>query len=249
MSYDLEEYYQRAFWPDLPRKVFEAGPARHNASFGATDEAGGFLTRLRYRDSYEEAVEVLFKHVIRAEHPEKVVLPLAFMWRHLIEIALKDVVRCSRELFFEELSDSEQKVLRSHDLLALWQTCKVHLGLLGSMDDPTLLHVEGIIRELHEVDPTADGFRYPFKRDGQTKNLTNAPDQVDIVQMHQTLAGAFNFLGACLSEIDRRDDFFGDYEREMAKEFGWPDAEELGKARRAYCEQQPAARVVEHEGP
>ena len=228
-------HYERAFlWPDVPRKVFQAGPPHRTASLapGQFD----FLAAFSYRRAYEEAVHVLHRHVESAGRPHHVLLPLAFLWRHLIEILLKEVIRSSRELFFEDLTVPEERALVRHDLTQLWLLAKDHIRLLGPTDGPPCSIVGEVLLEIQEVDPGADGFRYPFKRDGSTATLSAAPEDVDVTHLHETMTMVFNFLDACVTEIAARADFFSDYEGSMANEYGWPDAEELGRARRAYAE-------------
>lgn len=236
-SLELDSHYERAFlWPDVKRRVFQTNATREGVDLGSYRDRGEAEFRYHYRNSYERAVDVLYEEACRSSRRDSLVLPLMFLWRHLIEVSLKDLIREARELFFEEPSKPEAEAMRKHDLTALWRLAIPHVKLLGC-NAPELSNLENIFNEIHEADPYADGFRYPFGRDGRTKNLERLPETMDLGQMNDSLRGALNFLSAGFSEVQRRRDFFSDYEIEMAREYGWPEPEELGRARRAYCEQ------------
>lgn len=238
----LEASYARAFlWPDVTRQVFCDDTTRSGAEFGSYRDASGATFRYHYRRSYEVAVETLYQEACRSHRRDPFVLPLMFLWRHLIEVTLKDLIREFRELFFEELSATEAKALRDHKLPDLWQIASSHVRLLGC-GSGEISNLDAIFEEIHHVDPYADGFRYPFRRDGETKNLEGLPGTIDIEALNDSLRGALNFLSAGFDEIQRRDDFFSDYEVEMAREHGRPSPEDLGRARRAYFDQHDGER-------
>lgn len=232
----LRESYERAFmWPDVKRQVFRSDTKRDGADIGSYRDADASSFRYHYRRSYEVAVDTLEQAATEADRRDPFVLPLMFLWRHLLEITLKDLIRDFHGLFFQDLTGAEAKELTRHDLRMLWKIARSKVRLLGCETDE-LSNIEAILDEVQGVDPYADGFRYPFRRNGESKSLADLPATIDLAAISESLREVYNFLSAGFNEIQRRNDFFTDYEVTMAREYGWPAFEEIGRARRAYSD-------------
>jgi hypothetical protein len=123
--------------------------------------------------------------------PDYVVFPLVFLWRHHLELALKDVIALGKLL----LDESESSAFPAHHRLGeLWQVAKPYIVKHGSPDAPELAHVEANILEFERIDPTATGFRYPRDRTGASTALVNPPDTVNLAVLHETMLALSNFL-------------------------------------------------------
>lgn len=221
-------------------RVFAPGSGP-NASLACRRDGVDLFHRQLYREAYEEAVIVLFQHGAQHSKPEKLLLPLGFLWRHLLEVALKNIVGGTREMLIEDLSPAETRAMRTHDLVSLWSHAREHVELLGMTNDLPMSTLNSILVELQTVDPTADGFRYPFKRDALTQTLAKMPAEIDLGRFHAACSLALQSLDRVMSEIDARDDAFLDA-------LMGARAEELGpsvRTRRQFCEQNRAWRAAE----
>jgi hypothetical protein len=146
-----------------------------------------------YIHGYRRAAEALFNHVDGCERmsPDYIVFPLVFLWRHHLELALKNVVAIGRELEGEEPTYPTH-----HGLRDLWNTAKPYVVVHGASDAPELANVESNIKELERIDPAAIGFRYPHDRTGSSPALTNPPATINLAALQEGMMALSNFLDA-----------------------------------------------------
>lgn len=226
-------------WPDEPLKVFDrAAPARGVQLAwirdGSEKQRKHFFER-GYRSAIE-AIMVRMKECQGGIEHDALAMPLAFLWRHTVEVKLKDVIRASRELFFEKIDKgAEANSLKSHNFMNLWNCAKPHLALMGEVDEPPCSVAEVMFEEWQVIDPGADGFRYASTRNG-SNSLDRVPDHIDPDHIDRSMKGLFNFLDGVLCELSVMEDFFFEHESSMSREYGWPDEKALGRARRRYAE-------------
>lgn len=194
-------------WPDWPSVAFgPAEPRGLNADVRWAQKDGWF----GYVEGYGRAACAVFDRALRdCWSPEYVVWPLAFLWRHHIELAVKEIILVGRELEREH-----EGFPAGHRLGRLWQTAKPYIERCGAPSSPELANVETVINEFENVDPGGDGFRYPLRRDRGGVSLPNAPEQVNLEQFQETMERLSNFFSGVRSEIGTRLDFVR--EREAA---------------------------------
>ncbi len=106
-------------WPDLLRRCFASGDEWHlNAcvAFVQSHRHEAYA----YREGYRRAATMLFENAVASDQcsPDLLVFPIAFLWRHHLELALKELVRLVRRL-----EDDDRTVPTSHPLLPLWLRC------------------------------------------------------------------------------------------------------------------------------
>lgn len=196
-------------WPDRPSVAFgPSEPRGLNADVRWAQRYGNGW--FGYVEGYARAASAVFDRAVRdCWSPEYIVWPLAFLWRHHIEIALKDIIAAGRELAGE--TDGFPK---GHRLGHLWQTAKPYIQQCGAPDSPELAHVEAMIAEFEGIDPGGDGFRYPIGIDRNGVSLPNAPAQVNLEQLQQAMEAVANFFSGVRTEMGTR----LDYARERAAE-------------------------------
>jgi len=178
-------------WPDVPRICFGPGEPRHlNANLDwvlGTVEVGNRA----YSLGYLRAAEALYVHSTECGRlsPDYIIFPLAFLWRHYVELALKEIIVLGRELQGEAFT----KLPTHHRLLALWEAAKPYIIVHGSLDSPELANVESNINELERIDPYATGFRYLLDRSQKARGLTEHPSDVNLGVLQEAMValGAF----------------------------------------------------------
>ena len=100
------------------------------------------------------------------------VYPVIFLYRHHVELALKNSIRRIPYLINRELTEPEQQHLGRHRLDLLWQDLKPMLTDVSEEAGWEVLpvaDVEGIdsyIRQLTELDPDSFAFRYTRSKSG-----------------------------------------------------------------------------------
>jgi hypothetical protein len=129
-----------------------------------------------YIEGYRKAAVAVFESAIHANvSPDFLVFPMAFLWRHYLELALKDVIAVGRRIAGEPWGFPS-----GHNLMNLWNVARPHVVQCGNPNAPELVNVEANIREFEQVDPESDGFRYPFNRDRDARTLEGAPTYLNL---------------------------------------------------------------------
>ncbi len=186
-------------WPDRPAVAFGPSEPRDlNADVRwAQRFEGGWLG---YIEGYARAASAVFDRSIEDRwNPGYTIWPLAFLWRHHIELALKAIIVVGRELAREP-----DGFPTHHRLLRLWEIAKPHIERCGSPGSPELANVEAAIVEFETIDPGADGFRYPLRKDASGVSLPNAPEEVNLEQLQRTMEGLSNFFSGVRTELSFR---------------------------------------------
>lgn len=97
-----------------------------------------------------------------------IVYPIVYLYRHHIELALKNVIRLSAQLLDQSISNNQ---LRTHDLSRLWQVVRAKLNpicRLAEMPQLPKADIDGIdsyMRQLNNLDPSGESFRYAHRND------------------------------------------------------------------------------------
>ena len=184
-------------WPDVPRLCFaDGGPPHLDACLNwalSLPGSGASSGAQLYIHGYRRAAEALFSHVDRCERmsPDYIVFPLVFLWRHHLELALKNVIASGREL------QGENPTFPAHHRLRdLWNTAKAYVVVYGDPEAPELANVESNISEFERIDPAAIGFRYPRDRSGSSPALTNPPLTINLAGLQEGMVAISNFLDA-----------------------------------------------------
>jgi hypothetical protein len=131
--------------------------------------------------------------------------PLAFLWRHHIELALKNIIAKGREL-----EGDACEYPTGHRLSVLWVEAKPHIVKCGDPDAPELGNVEANIEEFERIDPAADGFRYPHSRDRKSASLQDPPASASLLVLHEAMVALSNFFDGVDTEMSVRLDALSD---------------------------------------
>ena len=145
------------------------------------DWAPGSLTALSlYADGYRQAAEHLGRAAARRHSPfmiDAVVCPLVFLWRHYIEIRLKEIIFSTSALLGEPPPNTVEE---SHNLDFLWKKARSLLHRALSPNEKQLAQADHAIAEFHKHDPTSQAFRYAEDKKGKP----SAPTQIQINISH-----------------------------------------------------------------
>jgi hypothetical protein len=135
---------------------------------------------------FKRAADTLASDVLMARgEADLMIYPLVFLYRHQLELHLKDLI-----LTGNELVDNPIK-LKDHALDGLWKDCRNILEKIGiEVDIPETRHFEESLAVLNSVDRTSTAFRYPVTKSGaptlppdlaaiDAENLRNVMDRMD----------------------------------------------------------------------
>jgi hypothetical protein len=123
-------------WPDVPRICFAGGePWELNACVGSPLSESDDMTA--YLAGYRDAAETIYAAALTSHRsPDVLVFPLAFLWRHHLELALKDIIATGMKL-----GGRRPEVPLHHKLPDLWAKAKPFIAACGDPNAPELVHV------------------------------------------------------------------------------------------------------------
>lgn len=126
------------------------------------------------------------------------------MWRHFIELSLKDIIATGRVL-----QGDEGRFPAHHQLGKLWKEARGQIeAISGALDE--FKHVEASIGEFEKIDPKADGFRYPLAKNGVDASLSSEEPYVNLRLLHEAMVALANFFDAVRMDMSVRLDHLGD---------------------------------------
>lgn len=145
-----------------------------------------------YSVGYRTGAERLAKYVL-AEHLEQdtLIYPIAFLWRHYVELRLKGLLRSARLLKDEDVDDKID-----HRLLPLWQKLRPLLEEIEpDGDQETLGAVEEIVMQFDLIDTDSFAFRYPTTKRG-AHSLPMELLHINIRNLTEVMQRVASFLDA-----------------------------------------------------
>jgi hypothetical protein len=117
--------------------------------------------------------------------------PIAFLYRHCLELRLKELIVQGSALIEVPLN-----LKLNHDLKKLWGLVRKILEKVWPNEPETELEaVEFCIDELDRVDKKSEEFRYPFRKDGE-QTLPEL-DHLNIRHFTEVMKGITAFLEGC----------------------------------------------------
>ena len=135
-------------------------------------------------------------------YPDDLFFPVAYLYRHHLELMLKELVCLGLRLGSSNGCDD---MLGKHDLQNLWSKVK-EMILSGWPDSPAdeLNAAEKMIGEFHKLDPTGQAFRYARDKRGEP-HLQNAPRRIDLDNLKTKVDALSNYLDAAYAGIESCD--------------------------------------------
>jgi hypothetical protein len=144
-------------------------------------------------DAYEAAP--------RAPHHDEIIFPVAYLYRHSLELKLKNILEFALKLGMVERAEAD-RVVNEHDLAKLWTNVKRVITKRWKDADPTPVSaVEAIINEIHQLDPNSQVFRYASDRSGRLNRYKRLPDLISVGNLRQTMDGVYTFLDCVLTDF------------------------------------------------
>lgn len=150
-------------------------------------------------EGFKEAADRIVLSLEESNHDryaDKYLFPVGFLYRHYLELSMKEIVRLGVSL--QILEEPEvRKILKSHDLLALWGQTRRTLITFWANSDPTPVNaVESVMRQFHQIDGNGQAFRYSTDKEGETF-LADAPRVISLSEMRKVMDGIHSFFDGC----------------------------------------------------
>ena len=185
-------------WPERGHRFFEFERTRSDAYTWMRPSLSeyGYM----YRHSSERLIDLactapglLNVHAI----------PAVFLFRHFIELSLKDMISAAR--FLDEQPPGFPD---THHLAQLWSELRTLLGRVGGEgagQDAALLGIVGeMITELDTVDPESIAFRYPRgrRREGRRPLLEKKYEYFDMRAFRDQALRLAHFIDGTSTQLD-----------------------------------------------
>ena len=151
-----------------------------------------------YIDGFYRAASVVVDSLDKGEPSNTLVYPVCFLYRHFIEIALKEIIsRCLR-LDRSDLTRNVKRLLGEHNLGRLLKKADelVKKHFPTSFSD----EVKSTILEIYSVDPGSDFFRYHASKNGHY--FLPAHDVIGLGTLKEKMSGIHDELKGALIGLD-----------------------------------------------
>jgi hypothetical protein len=200
----------RLFRHDLPDDYYNACL---NPSWGDADHG--------YTEGYRRGARLLVEHVVEHQrNQDYLVYPIIFLYRHHIELALKNILRRVPYLLDRELTQPEESHLNKHRLDLLWQDLRLMINAVGAtagwgpFNPAELEGIDEHITQLSAMDPDSYAFRYTRSKKGNPA----LPPDVKLINLRH-FAEMIERLGDALDGLDMATSHLEDAKAEMEAEW------------------------------
>lgn len=165
-----------------------------------------------YADGFLRAAEILVENVRTTYELNTVIFPILFLYRHYIELSLKETIAYGRYL--------QHGTPKSHDLKSLWKETKACIYKhTTNLDKDELQEVERVVLRIHELDPTSEASRYPVvkKRQGTTRaaSFSQGPTHVDLDDLAENMKILSKFIHNITNFLSVAQDLEAEYRTEF----------------------------------
>lgn len=190
-------------WPDKKTRIHEENDPRGmqipcNPKWALmsnfTDEDVSF--------SYKRAAELIisqYKCESWIDKPDLLYMPIMLLYRHSIEILLKEFVRLGASLG-EIGSQKAEEHLDNHAIYPLWNLVKPMIQARNEHGDKNILsNAETIISDLHKSDKNGQEFRYSMTK-MKKSTFEKYPSHVDLETIRRGISELHTFLSGCICQ-------------------------------------------------
>ena len=158
-----------------------------------------------FASAFKDAGDKIVKELDRGEdfqHPDMFFLPVAYLYRHSLELKMKEVIKLGIRLELIEQDEKLSSALKDHKLHHLWNY--VRKTIEGHWPDSPKedLNAAGrIVQEFHNIDKSGQGLRYSKNLSGES-TLEALPQSVQLTHLQDVFEAIFNFLDGCETGLD-----------------------------------------------
>jgi hypothetical protein len=174
------------------------------------------------REGYRRGAQILVQAVGETERDQDfLVYPIVFLYRHYIELVLKEIIRRAPYLVERELTADEKKHLEGHRLDLLWNDFKPLSSAItkvaGWSDLPAddIHGIDDYISQISEIDPNSYSLRYAHSKKG-SPSLPKSLTHINLRHFGEMMDRLASYLWGIDVGMSAMEDMKHDYESEMA---------------------------------
>lgn len=149
-------------------------------------------------EGFKVGADELIRSIINdPRHPDMFFFPIAFLYRHYLELQLKNITEQGSKL----LGIPTPQALQTHDLDRLWNTAKeVIAKIWPEADARDLDQIDTVVADFHCLDRTGQAFRY-YRDTGGQPHLQHAPPQISLDILMSVMNDVYDLLTGCETGI------------------------------------------------
>jgi len=197
---DEDLSYAPGPWPASgDHLIVSGGDGHHNAWIP------GYGDPFAHIEGYKRAGDLVWVAIEpnpRAAGIDYLVYPMIFLYRHFVELSLKDIIATG-----SHLEGGPGAFPAGHGLSELWAQARCLIERIeGAYVKSDLDAMAPLIAEFARIDGGGTAFRYPLGRDGNPS--LPGIQTLDLAAFHQGIEKMAAFFDGCRSQ-------FGEYERNL----------------------------------
>jgi len=136
----------------------------------------------------------------RGLHHDTLLFPVLYLYRHCLELKLKDLVLLGVRIRLFDLT-KVAGILEKHELCPLWTKAK-RLILDSYPKDDEAQAAEAIINEFHRVDPDGQTLRYDRKKGTlELRRYKELSSHIGVADLRTKMNSAYHYLDNCYAGI------------------------------------------------
>ncbi len=188
-------------WPQGDRLVTDGGHDGHTTAQSMHDSGDRWSV---HATGYHMAADVVVDRIKEGFGNEDcLVYPVMALYRHSLELRISNLIQLAWRL----LDKAQSEDLHSHNLLSLWQLCRLLLESAAPGDSLAEFgHVGKLIEEFCHHDAGLYAFRYPLTNpDPQTQQrsaILRDMNDVDLRKVQTVMANVSALLMAAEAALD-----------------------------------------------
>lgn len=177
----------------------------------------------RHAEAFKIAADMILdshQSTKHGPHRDTLLFPVLYLYRHCLELKLKDLVLLGVRIhFFERTKEKPEfcalckkpltrrqranveEILESHELCPLWTKAK-RLILDSYPNDDEAQAAEAIINEFHRVDPDGQTLRYDRKKSTlELRRYNELPSHIGVAVLRTRMDSVYHYLDNCHAGI------------------------------------------------
>ena len=195
----------------IRESIWETGPWQADAQLESDRNWYPYVAG--YKDAADKVIDTT-----ENEYFDNLVYPIMFLYRHYLEIMIKQMLLEFRSLQFHlnryygnteycpEFSKGKDPIMK-HDLMSIWKELRELMEESWSDEEELsfLTDVECRIKEFHDIDQGSFAFRYPVdKENNPIFQFDQEIQKVNIVQVKRVVDAITTRFGGALDKLDHQ---------------------------------------------
>lgn len=157
-----------------------------------------------YPKAYLDAAKLVAEAIASGANPDVIGYPLMYLYRHYLELMLKELINLGRAL---NSSSDRSSYPDRHELDVLWKDARPLIEKYGYREGENKDDLEAVglqVGEFASLDPDGETFRYPVTRfkKGRREKTMPSPLHLSLDQVAKMMERVDNFLTGAESAMD-----------------------------------------------